>query len=223
MRAMRHNRRMSRSIVRCLAIALCAGVLAACAGTPTLRSEVTRFHAWQAAEPLSYAIRTPEPATGILEHRSYVALLRERLRALGFVESPAATARYALEFSTTLVPEVRRYTDWSWPGAWPGYGGFGPGPWPVRPGAPYLRADPAWGLPPVPMARDETVARHELRVALLDTRAGDGQTVWEARATAYAASEAWPKLMPGLVASVFSDFPGESGATRRIEVPLPQR
>ncbi|MFM1989518.1 MAG: hypothetical protein RJA99_2475 [Pseudomonadota bacterium] len=206
-----------------LAAALCAAALAACAGPPTLRSEVVRFHAWQAAEPLSYAIRTPEPAVGTLEHRSYATLLRERLRGLGFVEAPAGSARYALEFTTTLVPETRRYSDWAWPSPWPGPYGLTPGPWPVRPGAPYWRYDPSWGLPPMPMARDETIARHELRVDLWDTTAepGPGRKVWEARASAYAPTEAWPRLMPGLVVAAFADFPGDSGSPRRIEVPLP--
>jgi hypothetical protein len=207
---------------RGLAAALLAALLAACAGAPTLRTEVVRFHAWQALEPLAYVVRTPEPAVGVLEHRSYVAMLRERLSGLGFVEAPAASARYAVTFSTTLVSQVRRYSDWGGLYSWPGLG-FGPGPWLARPGLPYWRLDPMWGLPPsTPVIRDETVARHELRVDLYDLQAepGAGRKVWEARATAYASTEAWPSLMPGLIAAVFSGFPGDSGRTRRIDVPL---
>ncbi|RPH41996.1 MAG: hypothetical protein EHM87_18165, partial [Burkholderiales bacterium] len=36
--------------------------LGACAAPPSLRSEVVLFHAWQAGEPMSFAIRTPAPA-----------------------------------------------------------------------------------------------------------------------------------------------------------------
>lgn len=201
--------------------------LGACAAPPSLRSEVVLFHAWQAGEPMSFAIRTPAPAVGSLEHRSYEGLLRERLLALGFVEAPSGVARYQVEFAYTAVSEARRYTDLYWPYGGPGLGGapgIGPGPWLARPGYPYWRYDPLWGMPPMPVVRDETVMRHELRVDLFDVRAepAPGRKVWESRAAAYAQTEALPRLMPGLATAVFSAFPGESGSTRRVDVPLPQ-
>ncbi|MCX7230684.1 MAG: DUF4136 domain-containing protein [Burkholderiales bacterium] len=204
-------------------LAVMAAGLAACASAPVMRSEVLRFHAWQPAEPMSFAIRTAAPASGTLEHRSYEGLLRERLLALGFVEAPAAVARFQVEFAYVASSEVRRFTDSYWPMAMPGYG-FGPGPWLARPGAPYWRYDPLWGMPPMPVVRDETVVRHELRVDLFDVRAEapPGRKVWESRAAAYAPTESLPRLMPGLATAVFSAFPGESGSTTRVDVPLPE-
>ena len=209
--------------LRAAAIALASLVLAACAGPPTMRGEVVLFHEWRAAEPMSFAIRTTPPTAGSLEHRSYEALLRERLLALGFVEAPPAVARFHVEFAYAAVGEARRYTDPYWPPGWQG-SGFGPGPWLARPGVPYWRYDPLWGMPPMPVVRDETVVRHELRVDLFDVRVEPvpGRKVWESRAAAYAQTESMPRLMPGLATAVFSVFPGESGSTRRVDVPLPQ-
>ncbi len=210
-----------RRRARGLAVACLAACLAACASPPMLRSDVVLFHDWQPAEPMSFAIRTPPPAVGVLEHRSYEALLRQRLLALGFVESPMAAARFQVEFAYGTVSEARQYVDTYGASAWPGYG-VGPGPWLARPGYPYWRYDPLWGMPPMPIVRDETLVRHELRVDLFDVRVepAPGRTVWESRASAYAQTEAMPRLMPGLVTAVFSAFPGESGSTRRIQVPL---
>jgi hypothetical protein len=208
--------------MRCVLIVLMVAGLAACTSAPVMRGEVVRFHAWQPAEPMSFAIRTAAPAIGTLEHRSYEGLLRERLLALGFVEAPGAAARFQVEFTYVASSEVRRFTD-SY-GSLPMSGfGFGPGPWLARPGSPYWRYDPLWGLPPMPVVRDETVVRHELRVDLFDVRAEapPGRKVWESRASAYAPTESLPRLMPGLATAVFSAFPGESGSTRRVEVPLP--
>ncbi len=209
--------------LRVAAAAALAALAVGCASPPTMRSDVVRFHAWQAAEPLSFALRAPEPITGSLEQRSYQQLVRERLIALGFVEADASSARYQVAMDIRVVPEPRRFTEY-WPpvGAWPGYG-WGMGPWiGPRYGYPW-RYDPWWGIPPAPIAYDTTMFRHELRVDLFDVRveSAPGRKVWESRAVAYATSESTPRLVPGLVAAAFADFPGESGATRRVEVPLP--
>jgi hypothetical protein len=214
--------RIGRALVVAAAVVLVAG----CATTPTMRSEVVRFHAWQGAEPLTFAMRAPEPSTGSLEQRSYQQLVRERLVLLGFAEADAAaSARYQVAMEIRVVPEPRRVTEY-WPpaGGWPGPFGWGAGPWiGPRPGYPYWRHDPWWGFPPAPMSYDTTLFRHELRVDLFDVRVepAPGRKVWESRAVAYATSESTPRLMPGLVAAAFSGFPGDSGTTRRVEVPLP--
>jgi hypothetical protein len=202
------------------------GTLAGCASPPTLRTEVTRFHDWTSAEPLTVAFRRDTPQAQTLEHRSYERLLAQRLVALGFTESDLATARYQAAFTFEAVPEPRRVTEfWSTGGmgAYP----FGPGPW-LGPrsvsGYPFGRFDPLWSIPPVPISRDITVWRHELRVDLYDMRGGapPGRKVFESRAVAVAESQAMPQLMPGLVSAAMSDFPGNSGETRRVEVELPE-
>lgn len=202
--------RLGRAVAAVLVV-LAAG----CASPPMMRSDVVRFHAWQAAEPLSFALRAPEPLTGSLEQRSYQQLVRDRLIALGFVEVDASSARYQVAMEIRVAPEPRRVTEY-WPAA-------APWPW-IGPRFGYpLRYDPWWGMPPVPIARDTTVFRHELRVDLFDVRIepSPGRKVWESRAAAYASSESTVRLMPGLVAAAFAGFPGESGATQRVEVPLP--
>jgi hypothetical protein len=115
-------------------------------------------------------------------------------------------------------------TEWYTPGLGPGFSGWGPGPWiGPRPFAPYWRYDP-WAFQPMPISRDVTQFRHELRLDLYDVRVepAPGRKVFESRAVSMASSESMPRLMPGLVAAVLEGFPGESGSTQRVEVPLPE-
>ena len=226
--APRPVRRRRSSLLRIVAAWLMGLVaiagLAGCV-SPTLRSEVTAFHRWDDPPPRSYAFLSDPKLEQSLEHRSYERLVAQRLAALGFAETAPASARFQVAFEYRAVPEPYRYTEYWYPGA---YGpGFPMGPW-IGPrtlyGYPYGRLDPLWAMPPVPMTRDTTVWRHLLRVDLFDLRDAPppGKKAWEATAVAVAASEALPRLMPSLVQAVFSDFPGPSGITRRIEVPLPE-
>lgn len=198
--------------------AAAAALLAGCAGVPTMQGEVTRFHRWTAAEPLTFAFRREAAQVDSLEHRSYEALVRERLRALGFVEAEAAGARYRVGFDYGATPVPFRVVEY-WP-AW-GWGPFGAWPGPL-PHYRYRGVDPWFGVPPMPITRDTTVFRHVLRVDLFDERAPapSERKVFESSAVAFAATESMPRLMPGLVAAALSDFPGESGTSRTVTVPL---
>jgi hypothetical protein len=204
---------------------LAALVLAGCTAAPVLRTEVTRFHQWEAAEPRTVAFRRDGPLAQTLEHRSYERLVAGRLAALGFAEAEPGVARYQVAFSYQAVGEPGRVTEFWTPGGFgPGYA-YGPwlGPRPMYPFA-YGRFDPLWAMPPVPMSRDVVLWRHELKLDLFDTRSDPpaGRKVYESRAVAVADSQALPRLMPGLVAGALADFPGTSGETRRLEVPLPE-
>jgi hypothetical protein len=218
--------RIARTVRRIAGVALLAAIAAGCASTPTMQGEVTRFHAWQAAEPLTFAFAPTPQQAGSLEHRSYEQLVRDRLATHGFAEAPAQDARYRVTVEYQAIPEPRRVTDWYTPGGWygpPGMG-WGAGPWiGPRPFSPFWRYDPWWGWPPLPVSYDVTVVRHELRLGLFDVRVEPppGRKVWESRSAAIATGESMPRLMPGLVEAALADFPGESGATRRVEVPLP--
>jgi len=193
-----------------------------CAGVPSVPGEVTRFHRWENAEPRTVAVRADPQRAGSLEHASYEAYLRERLAALGFSAAPLPEARYQVSLAVSATPEPRRMVDmWTpvFPGPLPRWGGWGSGSYP------YSRFDPWWGMPPAPIVTDLTVWRHDVRVDLWDMRVGPagGSKVFEATASAVTQSEALPRLVPALVDALLSGFPGPSGVTLRVEVPLPPR
>jgi len=222
----REPHRRAPGVARAMACLLAAALAAGCASPPTLRTEVTRFHRWEAAEPRTVAFRRDAPSAQTLESLSYERIVAQQLAALGFTEAASPGARYQAVFGFRATPEPRRVTEYWQPGGFGIGGGFWPGPWlGPRLGHPYPygRFDPLWSMPPVPIARDITVWRHELTLDLYDmhTDAPAGRKVYEARAVAVATSEAMPRLVPGLVSAALADFPGSSGETRQIEVELP--
>jgi hypothetical protein len=208
---------------RLAAVALCAvaALAGGCAGIPTVTGEVTRFHRWENAEPRTFSIRADPERAGSLEYASYEAHLRTRLATLGFAVARPAEARYHVSLGFSASPEPRRVVDAWAPG--PYYGPYSP--W-LGPGVPaYRRFDPWWGFQPVPIVTDLTVWRHDVRLDVWDVRVGPagGSKVFEATASAVAGSEALPRLVPALVDALLSGFPGASGVTQRIELPLPPR
>jgi hypothetical protein len=213
------------SVARIVPCALGLLLLAGCAA-PSLRTEVTRFNEWTGAEPRTVAFRRDPPPDRTLEHRSYERSLGSLLAASGFTVADAASARYQVAFTYQASAEPRRITEYWQPG---GYGAgypFGPGPW-YGPSLlypyPYGRFDPLWSFPPVPIARDITVWRHEVKVDLFDMRDAppEGRKVYESRAIAYAEYESLPRMVPALLEAAMAGFPGQSGETRRVEIPLP--
>jgi hypothetical protein len=218
---------------RCVAAVVVGMVaaLAGCASSPVpMRADVTAFHQWQAAEPLSYAFRRTADQQQSLEHRSYETLVAQQLASLGFSEAPPASARYqvALRPSTSMRREQRiehpfhpapypgwgpgfwgpghgiwaPYGPYGWPGYWgPSRFGYGPDPW-------------LWGPPVV---REIDWATHMLRVDVYDMRS-DGQKVYEGSANTTGMRLSLPEAMPVLVSALFSDFPGPSGQPRRVDV-----
>jgi hypothetical protein len=209
-----------RRLARAVGLGIVAVLAAGCAGVPTVTGEVTRFHRWENAEPRTFAFRTDAQRAGSLEYASYEAHLRERLVALGFSPVSPAEARYQLSLDFSAAAEPRRVID-----AW-GASPFGPYPLRVGPGFPaYRRYDPWWSLPPVPIVTDLTVWRHDVRLDVWDVRIGPagGSKVFEATASAVAGVEALPRLVPALVDALLAGFPGPSGVTQHIEVPLPPR
>jgi hypothetical protein len=227
--------RIAKRRVAAVVVAGMVAALAGCASSPVpMRADVTAFHQWQAAEPLSYAFRRTADQQQSLEHRSYETLVAQQLASLGFREEPQALARYqvALRPSTSVRREQRIEHPFH-PAPYPGWGpGFGPGFWgqgygyggpygwpgfwgPARLG--YGLPDPwLWGPPVV---RELDWATHMLRVDIYDMRS-DGQKAYEGSVTTTGLRLALPEAMPALVAALFSDFPGPSGQPRRVDVDL---
>jgi hypothetical protein len=65
------------------------------------------------------------------------------------------------------------------------------------------------------------VYRRELRVDITDRRAGTGGAkLFEATVTSEGESASLAPVMPAMVKALFSNFPGPSGVSRRVQVRL---
>jgi hypothetical protein len=188
--------------------ALCLAAVAGCAMGPRLvRTEVTSFNEWS----LEYQ--------NSLELQSYEELVRQELGVQGFrfVADPAAA-----NLVVTLRPSVSgasvRVRD-PWPDPYFGPAGF----YGLRPLGWY---GPYWGYGGgfggfYSDFRGYSVQVFQRRLELdIDSRATTAKRYYEGRVESVGESDALSRVMPILVRALFTDFPGNNGQTRQVDVPV---
>jgi hypothetical protein len=193
----------------------------------TIRSDVTTFHQWPAdIQDKSYVLEAPAPQDDTLELRSYQNLVRSELGRLGFQEAAAGATpslKVSMRFTTTDVP-VRVlepefpmfYSSARFMGPYsfhrPYWGGrrYWGGGW----YSPFY--DPFWHSVP----RYTEVIKHyykrEMQVAIKS--AADGKRLFDVTVHNTSREMSTPAVMPALVQSAFTGFPGVSGVARRVEL-----
>ena len=203
--------------------AACAVLLSGCAST--INSDVTTFHQWPASLPdKSYVFEAPPAQDDTLEMRSYQNAVRGELGRLGFREAGAGAApalRVAMRFSTIDVP-VRVIEPF-----YPYYGSmrfgyaspFYRSPWGYGRHRSVFYSpfyDPFWyGMP----MYSESVSHHykrELQVAI--KAAADGKRLFDVTVHNTSREPSSPLIIPAMVQSAFTGFPGVSGVARRVEL-----
>lgn len=211
--------------MKALAILVAATTLLLSGCATTLRSDVTVFHQWPGdLQEKSYVFEAPPPGEDTLEYRSYQNLVGGELAKLGF--SQAASARDAklsvgMQFTTVDRPvKVLTATDpWMMrAGPW-GYPRWGYYPYRYRYYGFYHRPfyDPwLWG----PMEFRETVQHNYDRHLRVTINSLQGKKLFDVTVQNTSRRQSTPQVMPLLVQSAFSGFPGESGKARRVELEL---
>jgi hypothetical protein len=201
----------------------------------TIRSDVTAFHQWPATlQDKSYVFETPAPPDDTLEYRSYLDLVRAELARLGFTEARNAGStklKVSMHFRTVdhplrVIEEVDPY--WARPGYWSG--GYYREPWMLRPWygpgfGPYYGPhygpyyDPfMYGYSPFGVREAiRHVYERQLKIAISTT---DGKKLFHVTVHNNSSKAATPAVMPALVASAFTDFPGPSGVPRQVSLTL---
>ena len=214
---------MKRLITVAAGMAL-ALLLGGCA--TTYRSDVTTFHQWPAQmADKSYVFEVPPQQDDTLEWRSYQELVRGELARLGFRDANGATPALtvSMRFTTTDIP-VRVlepvmspfYSPMVHPMGRFGYRGFHRRYW----GGWYSPFyDPFWS--PAYQVSVEHQYRRELQVSI--KQASDARRLFDVTVHNTSRELSTPQVMPALVRSAFAEFPGPSGAARRVEVTLDEK
>jgi hypothetical protein len=218
--------------LRLAVLALLAGATSGCASY--LTAQVTSFHEVQRDRLAgrSFVITPSREQAESLEFRSYADLVRGALVRQGLVAAPGGdaelvvTMRYFIDNGKAVVYGYPAY----------GYAGYGP----VWGWAPYYGYGPGvhytWAAAyPVGYGYTQTMLyRRELRVEIDDRRAAAGQgsqggkanggggrgRLFEGSVVTEGESASLAPVMPAMVHALFSDFPGPSGVSRRVEVLL---
>ncbi|NLD69951.1 MAG: DUF4136 domain-containing protein [Limnobacter sp.] len=179
----------------------------------TVTSDVTVFHEWPADAPRSFRIATTPEQLESLEHADYRRQLRAELALLGFVESPSP--RFEVRFDTDVLARSERRVEYAYPyyvqpwfgwGTWGSHGGFAMSmPW------------PGWGAG---YGVEREFVWYEYRLSIEFRDLATGRKVFEAKAATLGDSPSIASAMPFLLRSVLADFPGLSGVSRRVEIPV---
>jgi hypothetical protein len=201
-----------------VAIAFFATFLSGCATTQRIQSDVTVFHEWPAQlEGRTFTIERTEAQENNLERRAYENMLRDELRRLNFSEAESAKsahirAVFDYGISARDVRVVQPVVDPFWydrpfyrPFHHPYWHGF------YRP-----FHDPFWHGMPVTGYQETsyTVYKRTLNVALY--RVADGKKLYDVTVISEGTNGSLAAVMPYMMRSAFDDFPGQSGASRRI-------
>ena len=201
---------MIRRLVSWLAAAAVA-LLAGCA--TTVGSDLTVFHDWPADAPRSYRLARLPGQQDSLEHATFENLLRPELAAAGFAERP--DGRFEIVFEYSVLQRVRRgyyypyFAPYFTVGTWGSHGGVtmgGPWPW--------------WGPGYYP---DTLVFDRRLRIEIRDTAAAPPRKVYEGTAVSEGITATPLEAFPLMARAILKEFPGPSGVTRRVEVPMPSK
>lgn len=184
----------------------------------TIRSDVTTFH--QSPDRLadkSYAFAAPPPQDNTLELQSYENLVRAQLERLGFHEQPQSPAlTVGVRFSTVDVPTQVVYPTMAPVYAYsPRYARFG---WGRRHWGGWYSPfyDPFWNPFPAYEVQEEHRYHRELQVSIMSAR--DNKRLFDVTVRNVSRKMSTPAVMPALVQSAFTDFPGPNGGARVIEL-----
>lgn len=207
----------SNVMLRALVLALTALGLASCAATIT--SDVARFHQLSQPRGETIAIVPMDPARrGSLEFATYAQQVGAELSRLGYrVVAPGQPAElearmdYGVSPGRTEIatrPGTGFYGRAGWYGGrWSRWGWYDPwGPW-----GPW-----GWDQPEV-YSYTEFTRTLELTIV----RANGGQALFEGKVESEGRDSRLPEVMPYLVRALFTDFPGQSGVTRRVQEQIP--
>lgn len=202
-----------------LAALAVVGALAGCATGPQLiHTQVTTFSDWASlpAEKTYVFSRTLEFQNS-LELSSYEDMVRDELTLQGF---RLAADPSRAELAVTLRPSIsttriRVRDPWPVDPFWGPYGG-----WYGRRGIGWY--DPYWAFPGSFSGYTIAVFRRRLELDI-DSKAVAGRRYYEGRVESTGETGSLPAVMPSLIRALFSDFPGNNGQTRRIDIPMERR
>ncbi|SDY60589.1 protein of unknown function [Collimonas sp. OK242] len=198
-----------------LGLAALTLLLGGCA--TVIRSDVTAFNEWPADLPnKSYVFEHMAAQSNDLEYRNYENLVGAELQRLGFIPAgdTAPQLKVALRYDIA-ARDVRVVEPVVADPMW--YGPYGPYGW-GRPGFYSPFYDPFWYAPQVVGQREYNYQLFQRRLNIAITRAGNGQKLYDVTVTSEGKMNSLPAVMPYLIRSAFTDFPGKSGATHQVKL-----
>jgi hypothetical protein len=204
-----------------LATLATAAVLLLSGCATTIHSNVTAFNAWPAdIQDKSFAFEAPQGADDTLEYRNYQLLVAKELGKLGFHQvadgqQPKLLVDmkfFTIDHPVRVIQEDPFMSPYWGPGYYGRYG-WGYSRWAYRP----FYYDPFFYGPSRVEERIKHQYQRQLRVTI---NSASGSKLYDVTVQNTSGVQATPYVMPALVQSAFSGFPGENGVPRTIDITL---
>ena len=210
--------------MRLIIVVLIAALVSGCM---VVRSNISVFHDLPpTTQELKYAALPLKGQEGSLEHKSYENLVKAKLNKRGYVETSVADAD-VIVFLDYEIDRGREVVS-SYPiiaqtgisssdttGTVTNYGGYA-----TYSGTTYHT--PTYGVVGTG-TRSDTVFTRFLRLDFVDRAdlaAGRVIKRYEAKVVSVGSRGQIAAVMPAMIKALFEDFPGKSGSTRRVDVPM---
>lgn len=200
-------------------VVIMASLLSGCA--TTFSSQVTSFHEWPTdIREKSYILETLPGQENNPEYNHYAELLRSKLQSQGFLDnkdSKVAALKVTMEYRTVLSELQLSTPFWG-----PGYDPF----WQLHYSRIYRRSgfySPYFSGPAGSafMMSDVGARRyflHQLAINITDIRSG--KKLAHIKVSSEQTDPEMATQMAYLIDSAFKEFPGQSGRTMNVEIPM---
>lgn len=198
-------------------------------GCTMVQSDISVFHDLPStAQVIKYAILPLKSQEGSLEHKSYEQLVKAELNKHGYIETPVGDAEmvvfldYGIDTghealsSYPIIGQTGTASSYT-TGTVQSYGGYA-----TYSGTTYNT--PTYGVVGTG-TRSGTVYTRFLHLDFVDRSelaAGRVKKRYEAKVVSAGSSSQIAAVMPAMIKALFKDFPGKSGSTRRVDVPMQQ-
>jgi len=204
-----------------LAILATAAVMLLSGCATTIHSNVTAFNDWPAdIQDKSYAFEAPQGADDTLEHRNYQALVATELNKLGFHQATGSEQpKLLVGMKYFTIDHPVRVLEADDPYMWGPYWG----PRYYRWGYPrFGYYSPFWNDPYRwgPMYVTERVKHQYQRQLRITINSNTGRKLYDVTVQNTSSVQATPHVMPALVQSAFTGFPGQNGVPRNIDITI---
>lgn len=212
-------------MLKIISAALLALMLSGCV---LVRSNVSVFHELDPAQPRLFAIAPMKEQEGSLEWKSYADRIKVQLTQKGYREAPVDVAELVV-FFTYGVDSGKQVV-----GSYPIMGQTGvsssytSGSVMMVGNTGYVSGTtyntPRYGVVGTGVTSQTKYGRY-LKVEMLDRKslaAGQLKKVYEAEVKSEGSSNQIAAVMPSMIKSLFEEFPGQSGSTRRSTIPQEQ-
>lgn len=213
------------TVMRAVVVAVIALLVSGCA---TMQVEVSVFHDLSpTAQPRKYAIVPTKDQEASLEHKAFRDRVRTEMKKRGYIETsePEADVHVFLFYGVDAGQE--RVSSYSITGQTGTQYMYVPAPLPP-PGIPSYRSGTKIGTPTFGVVGTgttcETFFGSYLLLDMVDraesVKAGKVTILYEAKVVSIGPSGLAAVTVPVMIDALFQDFPGKSGSTRSLSMPL---